>query len=184
MSWHWFGPRRRRRRSGRRRASAAAPRFAARRRCAAAAASRSRLIRRVALVALAAATGRPWKMRGELTMAAVTGALQRHLDHFEAEARRVRIVGAAVLAAGHFVGRAHAGRARHVDVRRWRRRRACGTTVCVCDPRHVCTVVTSFGMLDVGDVEDADAAHAQLADRLGRRLRSRSRRGCWSLPTT
>ena len=55
-------------------------------------------------------------MRGELTMAASSGRAQRHLDHFEAEARGVRIVDVAVLATGHFFGRAHARRAGHIDI--------------------------------------------------------------------
>ena len=38
------------------------------------------------------------------------------------------------------------------------------TSVCVCEPRQVCTAATCFGLLQVGDVEDADAAEALAAD--------------------
>src|SRR5712664_218366 len=41
------------------------------------------------------------------------------------------------------------------------------TTVWVCDPRHVCTLVR-----DVGDVKDADSAQPLLADRVGHALRT------------
>jgi hypothetical protein len=40
------------------------------------------------------------------------------------------------------------------------------TSVCVCEPRQVWTAAICFGLLDVGDVEDADAAEALGAHRL------------------
>ena len=43
----------------------------------------------------------------------------------------------------------------------------CVTTVCVCEPRQVCTRRDQLGRLHVRDVEDADAAHAILAHRIG-----------------
>ena len=37
-----------------------------------------------------------------------------------------------------------------------------GMIVCVCEPLHVCTFLTSFGALRVGDVVDAHAGHVVL----------------------
>ena len=44
------------------------------------------------------------------------------------------------------------------------------TIVCVCEPRQVCTPGSCTGLLDVADVEDADAAEALRVDRAGRAL--------------
>ena len=95
---------------------------------------------------------------------------ERHLDHFEAEARAVfgSSIGA-VLAAGQFLSRTDAGRPGHIDVdvglvarigdHRVRVRAAAGL--------HVGDVLR---VGDVRDVEDANAAQAILADRLGHAL--------------
>ena len=134
---------------------------------------------------LRGAGARPVKMRARSTIAAFCGAVERHLDDFDPELRRIRIVGVAVDAARHFFRRPDARAARNVDVdvvfvARMRRR-----TVCVCEPRQVWTLVTSFGFCDVRDVEDADAAHALLAHRHpGTPPNAQSRAGCPSTPTT
>ncbi len=91
---------------------------------------------------------------------------KRNLDHFQPESRRVRIVDPAFLAAREFLRRPNACGARHVDVDvvvvswlrhdRVRMRSAAGLHA-----RHERRV------LDVGDVEHTDAAHARLAHGLG-----------------
>ena len=115
-------------------------------------------------------------MRGELTIAAFSRRGQRHLDHFEPEARGVRIVDRTVLAAGQLLRRAHARRPGHIDIdvvlvvrigdHRVRVRAAAGL--------HVGDVLRAG---DVGDVEDADAAQPILAHRLGHALDAAVERG-------
>ena len=57
------------------------------------------------------------KMRGRLTIAAFSGRRERHLDHVDAEERRVRIVlRVGARAAGELLARPHGARARSVDV--------------------------------------------------------------------
>ncbi len=113
---------------------------------------------------------RPVKMRGELTIAAFCGAASGTLITSRRKRARVR---------DRRRGRPCSPAARRPNARRPSRRRRCrrcpcradrSTTVCVCEPRHVCTLVTYFGLADVRDVEDADAAHPLLADRLGHAL--------------
>ena len=91
---------------------------------------------------------------------------ERHLDHFEPEPGRVRIVQPTILAALELISRAHGRGSRDIDVNiiriarlrhdRVRMRAAAGLHA-----RH------ELRMRDVGDIEDADAAHAVLADRIG-----------------
>ena len=57
------------------------------------------------------------------------------------------------------------------------RRRRCSrcsfgsvTSVCVCEPRQVCTAATCLRLAQIADVEDADAAEALGADRRGHAL--------------
>ena len=72
---------------------------------------------------------------------------ERHLDHFDAEERRIRIVARRQLPTqpGSSLSGAHAATSRRRRCRRCpgpsdRRR-----TVCVCEPRHVCTLPMYFG---------------------------------------
>ena len=94
---------------------------------------------------------------------------QRDLDHFQPETRGIRIVDAAVRASRHFLGRPHRRRARHVDEH-------VGIVALLGDDgvrvRSAAGLHRRYELrtLDVRDVEYADAAHPQLADRLGHAL--------------
>ena len=132
---------------------------------------------------LLGATGSLLKMRGELTIAAVCGALSGTLI----TSRRKRAVfgssGAAVLAARQLVGRAHARRARHVDedvvvVARLRDDGVGVRAAAGLHARH------QLGAGDVRDVEDADAAHAILADRIRHAAEAAVANGWSPIPTT
>ena len=70
---------------------------------------------------------------------------ERNLDDFDAEVRVVRVPGV-VVAARQLVGRTNARRARDVDVDVVRCPSDRRTTVCVCDPRQVCTFARYFGL--------------------------------------
>ena len=104
------------------------------------------------------------KMRGRLTIFA--GGCERNLNHVDAVQRRVRVLlRILVRAAGQLLGRARRAGARavNVDVRR---------VVGILEQRMRVRAAARLHrrdllrLLDVGDVEDADAAEPLRADRL------------------
>ena len=83
----------------------------------------------------------------------------RHLDHVDAEERRVDILpGSSAEQSASSSGERTALGAGTIDVQVDPDRSDRRTSVCVCDPRQVCTAATCRGLRGIADVEDADAA--------------------------